>query len=245
MKDIYLSERLKKIAEIIPPNSIVADIGTDHAYLPIFLVKNKISPRVIAVEAKKGPYERALKNVFYYHCEGNIEVRLGQGLKTILPEEIDVAVIAGMGGETIKKILVESKEKWEVIPGFILQPMKNLCELRRFLLENRFLFKDELVIKESNRFYEIWVVTQSKDMEFSFDYVDILIGPILKNKREEIVKEYLNDRINRLKENYRLSAKGKDKVKQEEILKKLKILTEVLNNAFLCHDYQYNRKTCS
>ncbi|MGB9841004.1 tRNA (adenine(22)-N(1))-methyltransferase TrmK, partial [Thermovenabulum sp.] len=119
----------------------------------------------------------------------------------------------------------------------ILQPMKNLCELRRFLLENRFVFKDELVIKEGKRFYEIWVVTKSKDMEFSFDDVDILIGPILKNKREEIVKEYLKDRIDRLQENYRFSAKGKDKVKQEEILKKLKILTEVLKDAFLCHDY--------
>lgn len=234
MKNIILKERLRKIAEIIPLNSKVADIGADHAYLPIFLVKNNISPYVIAVEAKWGPYKRALNNVQKYECEEKIEVRLGRGLEPILPGEIDLAVIAGMGGETIKEILMESKGKLEVIQSFILQPMKNLCKLRKFLLENYFEFKDEVVVKEEEKFYEIWRVEKGKSK--GFDDIDIIVGPILKNKREEIIKEYLKFRIDKLEENYRLSIKGQNKLKQEEILKKLKILMEVYTDAFLCNN---------
>ena len=100
-----LDERLKTVAALVRPGSRVADIGTDHGYLPVYLVKEGICPRAIAADLRSGPLESARRHVTAAGLSDRIDLRLGDGLTPIEPQEVDDMIIAGMGGETIAGIL--------------------------------------------------------------------------------------------------------------------------------------------
>ncbi|HHX24639.1 MAG TPA: SAM-dependent methyltransferase [Thermoanaerobacterales bacterium] len=224
-----LSKRLQVVASKIKKGSKVADIGTDHAYLPIYIINKSICKRVIATEVRRGPYERALENIKKACLDDFIELRLGSGLKPIEPNETDIAVIAGMGGETILNILAESKRTADSLERLILQPMTNQANLRKYLLTAGYTIFDEDVAIENNKFYEVLVARKSK-VEF-FDDIDITIGPVLRYKRTLEIQKYLEyrmrvltDIVESLKEkNTETSCKA---VEKHERL--LKIITEVL-----------------
>ncbi|NMA85718.1 MAG: SAM-dependent methyltransferase, partial [Tissierellia bacterium] len=150
-----LSNRLKKIADFVPNNSIVADIGCDHGYIPIYLIKNNISKKVIAVDISENSIEKTIENVKNNNLEEDIEIRIGDGLDKILPFEIDTVIIAGMGGLLIRDILDKDKVKTNTISNFILQPNIASKELREYLYENNFEIIDEELVKEGDKFYEI------------------------------------------------------------------------------------------
>jgi len=105
-----LSQRLLTLAQMVPRGARVADIGTDHAFLPCYLVKEKISPYVIGVEVKKGPYKKACFSVNKYNLEEQIELRLGNGLTVLKPGEVNTVVLAGMGGTVVCNILEQSPQ---------------------------------------------------------------------------------------------------------------------------------------
>ncbi|MCG0274741.1 MAG: class I SAM-dependent methyltransferase [Thermosediminibacteraceae bacterium] len=229
-----LSERLLAIAHLVPPGSAVADVGTDHAYLPIYLVKNRISSKVIAVEARIGPWTRARDNVKRVGLEEFIEVRLGYGLVPIKPGEVEIAVIAGLGGETIWNIIEKSPDIVNTLSAIILQPMKNLHKLRKALLEEHFNIIEEHVVFSGNRFYEVMVAKKGKPVSFSD--VDVVVGPVLKKKRTPEVLSYLKARINQLFLKL-TKLEGKNSVyaagARESIKKEIVLLQEVLKNGKL------------
>ena len=133
-----LSERLMTIISLIPQNSIVADIGTDHGYIPAYLIENKISKKVIGTDISKGSLEKIIEYVRGLGYEEKIDSRLGDGLEVVKPYEIDTVIIAGMGGLLIRDILEKDKDVRESIVNFILQPMVAAKELREYLIENNF-----------------------------------------------------------------------------------------------------------
>lgn len=156
-----LTERLRSILAAIPPGSKVADIGSDHGYLPISLVKRG-DPRPIATEHLIGPYQQCLANVQGYNYD--VDVRFGDGLEPIASDEVDLVVIAGMSGQTITKILADSLDKVINIPSFILQPMVGADFLRQFIAANQFSFKNEWVSLEGDKFYQfIWMIPQREE----------------------------------------------------------------------------------
>ncbi|MGI6425444.1 MAG: tRNA (adenine(22)-N(1))-methyltransferase, partial [Tepidanaerobacteraceae bacterium] len=180
-------------------------------------------------EVRRGPYERALENIKKAFLDDFIELRLGSGLKPIEPHEADIAVIAGMGGETILDILAESKKTAYSLERIILQPMTNQADLRKYLLTAGYTIFDEDVAIENNKFYEVLVAGKSKVK--SFDDIDINIGPVLRYKRTLEIQKYLEyrmrvltDIVEGLKEkNTETSRKA---VEKHERL--LKFITEVL-----------------
>lgn len=131
---MHLDSRLLLIASLIRKGSRVADIGTDHAYLPVYLVKQGICPAAIASDVRTGPVDRAMKTVADAKLSDQISVRLGDGLSTVLPQETDDIVIAGMGGETIAAILNEPPWTKDARYRLILQPMTKPEVLREYLL---------------------------------------------------------------------------------------------------------------
>lgn len=150
---MHLDSRLSLIASLVRKGSRVADIGTDHAYLPVFLVEQGIIPSAIASDIRQGPADRALKTVADAKLAGRISVRLGNGLSTVSPQETDDIVIAGMGGETIASILNDAPWTKDAPYRFILQPMTKPEVLREFLLNAGYALTEEHIAYNNHHPY--------------------------------------------------------------------------------------------
>ncbi|MCF6093693.1 class I SAM-dependent methyltransferase [Microaerobacter geothermalis] len=161
---IQLSKRLHQIAQYIPKGCPVADIGSDHAYLPTFLVQEGISPFVIAGEVNRGPWKSAKKQIEQSGLSAYVDVRLGDGLSVVSPEEVDAIVIAGMGGPLMTEILEGGKGKLDAVKRLILQPNVGEELVRRWLYHHHWQLVDESILEEGGRIYEI-VVAEKGDRE--------------------------------------------------------------------------------
>lgn len=150
-----LSVRLKTVAEAVTKGNRVADIGTDHGYVPIYLVKNKLSPGGIAMDVNKGPLEKAQEHIREEKLGGKIATRLGNGLAPLESEETDTVVIAGMGGDLICKILKAKPEFLIEGKEFILQPQSEWFKVRQLLKEYHYRIEKEWFLKEDDKYYVI------------------------------------------------------------------------------------------
>ena len=154
-----MTPRLAAVAAMVRGGARVADIGTDHALLPVFLVEGGRCPAAIASDIGEGPAASARHTVTQAGLEAVIPVRVGDGLVPILPDEVDDIVIAGMGGETIAGILQAAPWVKSQRYHLVLQPMSKPERLRRFLAENGFLIQKEDIIAEGKRLYTVMSVT--------------------------------------------------------------------------------------
>lgn len=154
-----LTPRLRAIAEQVARGARFADVGTDHAYLPVWLVLNGVVDGAVAADLREGPLERARQTAQQYGVTDRVSFRLCDGLSAVTPEEADVIAIAGMGGDTIAGILAAAP--WTKGEGkmLLLQPMTAQPELRRWLGENGYLISGEKISREGERLYSIWTVT--------------------------------------------------------------------------------------
>jgi tRNA (adenine22-N1)-methyltransferase len=150
---LELSSRLKTVSEFVRHNSRVADIGTDHAFLPVYLIQNNIAKSVLACDLRKGPLFNAEKTVNQYGLSGRIELRLSDGLDNIEKDEVDDIIICGMGGTLISDIL--SRAAWLKNPEkrLILQPQSHSEDVRKYLIDNLFEIKYETVCSDTGRIY--------------------------------------------------------------------------------------------
>ena len=150
---IILSDRLMMSAEMVTPGSCVADVGCDHAHTSIWLVKNGIAPRVIAMDLRPGPLEKALGNIRLFGLEDKIELRLSDGLLELEKGEVDSIIIAGMGGLLVTQILNASLDKARSAKELILQPQSDIGMVRLLLRENGFSITHEKMCREDGKFY--------------------------------------------------------------------------------------------
>ncbi len=152
---VMLDLRLRIAAELVRTGSRVADIGTDHAFLPVALVSEGTCPAAIASDIRVGPADNARRNVQAAGLAQAIDVRLGAGLHTVSPDEVDDIVIAGMGGETIAEILSEAP--WVRHPRYrlILQPMTRAEKLRAYLFTAGFVIREERIAQVGRHWYTV------------------------------------------------------------------------------------------
>lgn len=213
---VKLGDRLLKAAGYVPKGVKIADIGTDHAYLPIYLIKKGICPEAIATEVKLGPYLRAIQNLRREQMEQFVEMRYGPGLSPLCPGEVQVAIIAGMGGEVMADIIHDCRNVAQSVNMLILQPMTRLKHLRAKLYEMGFQIIDEDVVQEGNRFYEI-IIAKAGDVSAP-DLSDIILGPVLRKKNEDIIFRYFAFRGEKLERMIR-QMEGQSKLAAPEVLK--------------------------
>ena len=162
-----LTPRLKKIAGLLPDKAkTLADIGTDHAYLPVYCLLNGICENAIAMDVNEGPLKRAEENTKKYNLEDKISLRLSDGIQKLKKGEADVIVIAGMGGLLIQKILEDGKDILTLGTKLILQPMIAQEELREYLFSNGYAIENEYVVSEGSKFYNIFCVTFGKETKY-------------------------------------------------------------------------------
>lgn len=162
-----ITPRLKCIAEHTN-GKIVADIGTDHAYIPIYLIENNLAEHVIASDIKKGPIDIAKSNVEKHNLTDKIETRLGGGLSVLKAGEIDTIIIAGMGGQLISEIINTDKEIAKKC-SLVIQPMNAQYELRKYLIENNFKIVNEDIAVEGFKVYNIMNIQSGNQEKFQND----------------------------------------------------------------------------
>jgi tRNA (adenine22-N1)-methyltransferase len=154
---VALSKRLLKIAENVPPGSRLADIGSDHALLPVYLAQHGYIASAIAGELNGGPFTAAVKQVQEAGLKHKIEVRQGDGLEVISSGEVEVITIAGMGGLLIVQILTQGIAKLEKVQRLILQPNVGEEVVRRWLVEQGWFLSAEYILQEDGKIYEVLV----------------------------------------------------------------------------------------
>lgn len=164
-----ITPRLKMITEHIYTKS-VADIGTDHAYVPIYSIQNGISERAAATDINKGPLKTAEENVKKYGLEDKISLRLGSGLAPVDKGEFETVIIAGMGGEVIKNILEKDSEKAHSAEYLILQPMNSQDLLRKWLSENGFSIVCEDIACEGYKVYNLIVAENGPGYNYKDEF---------------------------------------------------------------------------
>lgn len=167
---ITLGPRLQAVASFVPEGSILGDIGTDHAYLPIVLYETQCIAKAVAIDVHEGPYQSALTAVKSRHLEDAIEVRLGDGLLPLKPGEVNVLTIAGMGGRTMLDILANRPEVLNSVTDLIVQPQGAEGSVRLTLLNNGWRLKAERLVEEEDRLYVVMVYSR----EIGWDEAELL-----------------------------------------------------------------------
>ena len=224
-----LSKRLKRIAEHVDKCESVADIGTDHGYIPIYLVKEGICKKAIASDINKGPIEKAKVNVAFEGVSNKVKCLLGPGLNPLKVGEVNGVILAGMGGNLTRDILLADMDKVKTYDFIILQPAQNPEVLREFLYKNDYEIIDEDLIKDEGRFYELFKVKYNENSE-KLVFEDGLyyeVSPLLREKNHPLFKEFIEEKINRcetilsfIKEDTEAAKKRKSDL--EEKINKLK-----------------------
>lgn len=187
-----LSKRLAAVAAYVPKNSRLADVGSDHAYLPLFLVEKGHIDFAVAGEVVQGPYQSALANVTQASKQEQIQVRLANGLAAInSSDQIDTITIAGMGGRLIADILSAGMDKLVNVQRLILQPNNREDELRIWLEENGFQIVAEEMVVENQKFYEILVVEQG---QMTLNQLEKRFGPyLMQEKSADFIAKWQNE----------------------------------------------------
>lgn len=228
-----IGNRLEAISRLVPYNCLLADIGTDHAYLPVFLLlENKIKG-AIAGDIVEGPCKAAANTVSMYNMKSKVQVRLGSGLSVLQPGEVDCISIAGMGGSTIVDILSTDIEIARTAKRLVLQPQTGAKGLRRWLLEHGWSIIDEELVWENKRLYEIIVAEICNEKPPYYDDVVLEIGPVLLSKEHSLLKnqfEKLLDGYNKQLGFMEKSANAVQTLKYKK-LKELVEAMEALRNA--------------
>lgn len=192
-----LKPRLRMVYESVPKNSVVADIGTDHAFLPIALINGGKAKKVIACDINEGPLSVAAKNVQNAGVN-NIELRLSNGLQKVEAGEVNVVTVAGMGGDLIYEII--SKAEWlkERKTTLILQPMSSADSLREGLNNEGYSILSEKAVIDSGRIYSIIVALYGKS-SYEFTPTKKYVGELDKDL-SEAATTYITQQLSRISE---------------------------------------------
>lgn len=183
-----ISQRLRIVGDFVTQKR-VADIGTDHAYVPIYLHKKGNIEKVIACDINEKPLQKAQQNIKLHHAENKIITRLGNGLQPLQPYEVDSIVISGMGGMLMIELMEQSQYVIKTVKELILCPHLDVTAVRKYLHNIGYSIVDERMIQEYGNFYTILRAIQGQQ---KYDKeIEYIFGKVLLEKRDTVLKEYI------------------------------------------------------
>lgn len=189
---IKLSDRLQAVASLCPIGARVADIGTDHGYLPIYLIEAGIASKAFAMDLREGPLNSAADNIKSRGLEGKITTRLSDGLEKLESNEADVITICGMGQRLISDILTKGADKIRTDTTLILSPQSEIREFRLFLLNNGFIIDNEDIILDDGKYYFIFVCKKADTQtQQTFNEAELRFGKLLLERKNPVLKSFL------------------------------------------------------
>lgn len=187
-------ERIKKISSFVDDNSKVIDIGCDHGYLGIELIKQNRNICVISSDISSKAISSAKKNINREGLNSNIDLRVGNGLDVVDKDEINTVVIAGLGAHTQIEILINGIEKLEYVDSIILSPNSSEFYIRFNLEKLGFYIYDEDIVLENGKFYPILKLKMGSK---KYTYDELLLGPILINKNSKVICQYYRELLDK------------------------------------------------
>lgn len=192
-----LSARLQLVADQVLADQPVADIGTDHALLPMSLVRNGRVPRAIACDVAKGPLDRARRSLRAWP-DLPIELRAGSGLHMLAPGEVATCVLAGMGGPLMRKLVDASPEVVRSLERLVLQPNTDWTKTRAWIAAHAWTLEDERMIEEAGHHYLVLVIDPRATSRPSWSPDDLELGPLLRQRADPSWQAWLRDHLQRL-----------------------------------------------
>lgn len=222
---MQLSERLLAVAGLVTPGLRLADVGTDHGYIPLWLTEQGVIPGAIAMDVNQGPLERARENIRNHGLEEKIETRLSDGVAALRPGEAESVVIAGMGGCLMIKILEDGAEVLQTVKELVLQPQSDIDQVRRYLYAAGYQITKEKMILEDGKYYPMMHVVHG--IEEKLSDIEYLYGPCLLKKKDACLKTYLEKEgrtLKQIKEGLAKRGTPKAEERMKEIDEKLELL---------------------
>ena len=224
MSKLELSPRLAAIAAQVPQGARLADIGTDHAYLPTALLLAGRIERAVASDVREGPLQRGRETARHYGQEENITFRCCDGLEGLTPDQADTVVIAGMGGELIARIL--SQTPWTREARLLLQPMTGQPALRRWLVENGYCIQREQIVREGEKFYVILTVRGGQSQPYT--PAELWVGRQTQGEDNPHRLDYLRDQLRR-RERALAGMRQSASLQPEDLAREEALLVELSN----------------
>lgn len=223
-----ISKRLERVANLVS-HAVIADIGTDHGYVPIYLYQKGKIKKAYACDVRKGPLEKCRANIALYGAEDVIEPRLGSGLIPLQPGEAETAIMAGMGGMLIVHILQDSPEVAASLKELVLSPQRDFAEVRRYLHKIGFSIQEEHMLKEDGKPYLL--MRCEKGAERYDREIEYLYGKKLLEQKDPVLKELLlheAGKYSRLLEQLKRNPTENAQKRLPEVEEKLALMREAL-----------------
>lgn len=184
-----LSKRLSAVARLSGRCGCAADIGTDHGYVPVFLVREGMADRAIAMDVNRGPLDRARQHIREAGLSDRIETRLSDGLSELKPGEADTVIAAGMGGGLIIRILSEGEDVADTVPAFILQPQSEIFKVRKYLAGHGFAITAEDMVFEDGKYYPMMKAVHG--VSEPYEEYEYIYGKKLLEERHPVLYAFL------------------------------------------------------
>ncbi|MDO5381791.1 MAG: class I SAM-dependent methyltransferase [Eubacteriales bacterium] len=237
MVTVRISDRLKAVADYVKKGARVADIGTDHGYLPIYLVVNDIADYAYACDVRKGPLSRASNHISLYGADEKVKVILADGFGGVEKGQADTFTICGMGGKLMQSIITNGLDRLSPGDNLILSPQSEIRDFREFLYTTGFDITDETILKEDGKYYfvmncvylpdnrNLWDENASDDNISGKNVSECILryGQYLPSRRDEILKEYLMKELESLES---IEKKLKNNRGSQSAEKRLEIINE-------------------
>ena len=224
-----LTNRLQAAADLVPVCESMADIGTDHGYLPIYLVQEGRASRAIACDVNEGPLTRAREDVISSGLSRQISLRLGGGLSPLAKDEVDGVTICGMGGLLVRDILAENEEKAQGLSWLVLQPQGHVAELRYFLSRHHFRIEKEVLSLDGGQLYELMLVRPGEMEALSLLMAEV--GATTEYRDDPLFKTHIERLIRRrcfVIEGAKDSKSERHRISREKALEEVSILEGLL-----------------
>ena len=187
---VKISNRLTTAAALVTQGYTLADVGTDHGYIPIYLLQQEKIPSAIAMDINEGPLERAKEHIALYGLQAYIQTRLSDGVAALKPGEVEAVLIAGMGGGLVMHILKDGAKACQSAKELILQPQSEIERVREFLREEGYTILAEDMVYEDGKFYPMMKVQYQGENVEELKLSDLYGGLLLQN-RHPVLKTFL------------------------------------------------------
>lgn len=223
-----LSFRLTEVKNMVTPCGTACDIGCDHGYVSMALIKEGKAEKVIACDVNKGPLEAARKNIEAENLEDYIETRLGDGLHKITPEDCaDAVIIAGMGGKLMERILSERPEVIVGVNQLVLQPQSEIFLIRKWIRNNGFYIESEKALVDDGKYYFIINAKRGDSSEYSLVDVELFdtYSKYLIEKKDSVLRDYLT----RTLQNNLSYMEGIKEERKSDLLSKNRLILQALD----------------
>lgn len=188
-----LSKRLQAVADLVSDGVVVADVGTDHGYIPIYLIEAGKCAKAFAMDINKGPLLRAQEHIAEHGLAERIRVRQSDGVKALSQGECDCVVVAGMGGALATKIMEEGEEIFRNLKEFVLQPQSELTKVRQYLWEQEYCVIAEDMVLEDGKFYPMMKVSNGKSTPYSL--IELRYGKKLLEQNHPVLRAFLEKEV--------------------------------------------------